>query len=196
MALFQRKKPVEYLIVGLGNPGREYERTRHNVGFMALDYIAGRIGAEIRDLKHMALTGRGIMEDKSVLLVKPQTYMNRSGEAVAAVMRYYKLEPARLIVIYDDVSMELGKLRVRMKGSAGGHNGVKSIIEALGDEWACIKVGVGSKPSPDYDLADWVLSRFSTDELKTIQNDYERICAAVSCLLAGEPARAMERCNG
>lgn len=136
------------------------------------------------------------MEDKSVLLVKPQTYMNRSGEAVAAVMRYYKLEPARLIVIYDDVSMELGKLRVRMKGSAGGHNGVKSIIEALGDEWARIKVGVGSKPSPDYDLADWVLSRFSTDELKTIQNDYERICAAVSCLLAGEPARAMERCNG
>lgn len=126
MALFQRKKPVEYLIVGLGNPGREYERTRHNVGLWRWTTSpAARRGN--RDLKHMALTGRGIMEDKSVLLVKPQTYMNRSGEAVAAVMRYYKLEPARLIVIYDDVSMELGKLRVRMKGSAGGHNGVKSI---------------------------------------------------------------------
>ena len=149
MALFERKQPVEYLIVGLGNPGREYERTRHNVGFMALDYIAGRIGADIRDLKQMALTGRGVLEGRRVLLVKPQTYMNRSGESVGALLRYYKLTPDRLIVVYDDVSMALGKLRVRLKGSAGGHNGVKSIIETVGDEWARVKVGVGGKPHPE-----------------------------------------------
>ena len=105
MALFERKQPVEYLIVGLGNPGREYERTRHNVGFMVLDYIAGRIGADVRDLKQMALTGRGVLEGRRVLLVKPQTYMNRSGESVGALLRYYKLTPDRLIVVYDDVSM-------------------------------------------------------------------------------------------
>ena len=196
MALFERKQPVEYLIVGLGNPGREYERTRHNVGFMALDYIAGRIGADIRDLKQMALTGRGVLEGRRVLLVKPQTYMNRSGESVGALLRYYKLTPDRLIVVYDDVSMALGKLRVRLKGSAGGHNGVKSIIETVGDEWARVKVGVGGKPHPEYDLADWVLSRFTADELKAIQADYERIYAAVACLLSGEAARAMECCNG
>ena len=196
MALFERKQPVEYLIVGLGNPGREYERTRHNVGFMALDYIAGRIGADARDLKQMALTGRGMLEGRRVLLVKPQTYMNRSGESVGALLRYYKLTPDRLIVVYDDVSMALGKLRVRLKGSAGGHNGVKSIIETVGDEWARVKVGVGGKPHPEYDLADWVLSRFTADELKAIQDDYERIYAAVACLLAGEAARAMECCNG
>ena len=196
MAVFERKQPVEYLIVGLGNPGREYERTRHNVGFMALDYIAGRIGADIRDLKQMALTGRGVLEGRRVLLVKPQTYMNRSGESVGALLRYYKLTPDRLIVVYDDVSMALGKLRVRLKGSAGGHNGVKSIIETVGDEWARVKVGVGGKPHPEYDLADWVLSRFTADELKAIQDDYERIYAAVACLLSGEAARAMECCNG
>lgn len=148
MALFERKQPVEYLIVGLGNPGREYERTRHNVGFMALDYIAGRIGADIRDLKQMALTGRGVLEGRRVLLVKPQTYMNRSGESVGALLRYYKLTPDRLIVVYDDVSMALGKLRVRLKGSAGGHNGVKSIIETVGDEWARVKVGRGRQAAP------------------------------------------------
>ena len=186
MALFERKQPVEYLIVGLGNPGREYERTRHNVGFMVLDYIAGRIGADVRDLKQMALTGRGVLEGRRVLLVKPQTYMNRSGESVGALLRYYKLTPDRLIVVYDDVSMALGKLRVRLKGSAGGHNGVKSIIETVGDEWARVKVGVGGKPHPEYDLADWVLSRFTADELKAIQDDYERIYAAVACLLSGD----------
>lgn len=196
MALFERKQPVEYLIVGLGNPGREYERTRHNVGFMVLDYIAGRIGADVRDLKQMALTGRSVLEGRRVLLVKPQTYMNRSGESVGALLRYYKLTPDRLIVVYDDVSMALGKLRVRLKGSAGGHNGVKSIIETVGDEWARVKVGVGGKPHPEYDLADWVLSRFTADELKAIQDDYERIYAAVACLLSGEAARAMECCNG
>lgn len=196
MALFERKQPVEYLIVGLGNPGQEYERTRHNVGFMALDYIAGRIGADVRDLKQMALTGRGVLEGRRVLLVKPQTYMNRSGESVGALLRYYKLTPDRLIVVYDDVSMALGKLRVRLKGSAGGHNGVKSIIESVRDEWARVKVGVGGKPHPEYDLADWVLSRFTADELKAIQDVYERIYAAVACLLSGEAARAMECCNG
>ena len=196
MALFERKQPVEYLIVGLGNPGREYERTRHNVGFMVLDYIAGRIGADVRDLKQMALTGRSVLEGRRVLLVKPQTYMNHSGESVGALLRYYKLTPDRLIVVYDDVSMALGKLRVRLKGSAGGHNGVKSIIETVGDEWARVKVGVGGKPHPEYDLADWVLSRFTADELKAIQDDYERIYAAVACLLSGEAARAMECCNG
>ena len=196
MALFERKQPVEYLIVGLGNPGREYERTRHNVGFMVLDYIAGRIGADVRDLKQMALTGRSVLEGRRVLLVKPQTYMNRSGESVGALLRFYKLTPDRLIVVYDDVSMALGKLRVRLKGSAGGHNGVKSIIETVGDEWARVKVGVGGKPHPEYDLADWVLSRFTADELKAIQDDYERIYAAVACLLSGEAARAMECCNG
>mgnify|MGYP002578830220 CR=1 FL=1 len=202
MALFERKQPVEYLIVGLGNPGREYERTRHNVGFMALDYIAGRIGADIRDLKQMALTGRGVLEGRRVLLVKPQTYMNRSGESVGALLRYYKLTPDRLIVVYDDVSMALGKLRVRLKGSAGGHNGVKSIIETVGDEWARVKLDeIAALSALDYQaraltILQKFLPDFTADELKAIQDDYERIYAAVACLLSGEAARAMECCNG
>lgn len=123
--------------------------------------------------------------------------MNRSGESVGALLRYYKLTPDRLIVVYDDVSMALGKLRVRLKGSAGGHNGVKSIIETVGDEWGARQGRAwGGKPHPEYDLADWVLSRFTADELKAIQDDYERIYAAVACLLSGEAARAMECCNG
>lgn len=196
MALFERKQPVEYLIVGLGNPGREYERTRHNVGFMALDYIAGRIGADIRDLKQMALTGRGVLEGRRVLLVKPQTYMNRSGESVGALLRYYKLTPDRLIVVYDDVSMALGKLRVRLKAPPAATTASKASLRPWATSGRASRSGVGGKPHPEYDLADWVLSRFTADELKAIQDDYERIYAAVACLLSGEAARAMECCNG
>ena len=196
MALFERKQPVEYLIVGLGNPGREYERTRHNVGFMALDYIAGRIGADIRDLKQMALTGRGVLEGRRVLLVKPQTYMNRSGESVGALLRYYKLTPDRLIVVYDDVSMALGKLRVRLKGSAGGHNGLKDIILKLGsDNFPRIKFGVGAKPNPEYDLADWVLGQFTEAEGKALYPLLQNTAEACILIMQGKPEEAMSRFN-
>lgn len=155
----------EYIVVGLGNPGKQYQMTRHNVGFLFMDYVAQEYNISINKLKYKALCGDSVVFEHRVLFLKPQTYMNLSGESVAEAARYYKIPTENILVIYDDVSLDLGKIRIRRKGTDGGHNGIKSIISHLGtDVFPRIKIGVGKKPHPDYNLADWVLSAFSKEE--------------------------------
>ena len=187
---------VEYLLVGLGNPGREYERTRHNAGFMALDYIAGRCGARLDRAKFSALVGEADINGKRVLLMKPQTYMNSSGEAVSAAAKFYKIAPENIIVISDDVSLDIGRVRVRRKGSHGGQRGLKSIQECLGTEdYQRIKIGVGAKPHPDYDMAAWVLSTFDVKDMENISENYPRIYDGLCKMLEGNTEEAMQICN-
>ncbi|MCI8510574.1 MAG: aminoacyl-tRNA hydrolase [Lachnospiraceae bacterium] len=179
-----------YIIVGLGNPGKEYENTRHNVGFMALDALADQLGADVSERKHKALCGRAVIGGEKVILLKPQTYMNASGESLRAAADYYKLPPERVLVIYDDISLEPGQLRIRAKGSAGGHNGVKSIIAHLGtQEFLRIKIGVGAKP-PRMDLAAYVLSHLGQGERETLENAAKEAAQAACELLTEgiEPA--------
>ncbi|MGI6717481.1 MAG: aminoacyl-tRNA hydrolase [Eubacteriales bacterium] len=196
MLIFKNKQPIDFIIVGLGNPGTKYDKTRHNAGFNALDYIAGRAGIDVKKLKHMSLTGNGVIAGKKVLLLKPQTYMNRSGEAVADAMRFYKLQPSQVLVIFDDISLEPGRLRVRRSGSAGGHNGIKSIIECLGNEnFPRVKIGVGQKPENYGDLADWVLSDLTVSERNAICRNYDNIFDAVGLIINGEIDKAMQLCN-
>ena len=167
--LFSRKQDAVWLIVGLGNPGAEYARTRHNTGFLALDILAGQLGVKVERSRFRALTGTANYRGNKLILMKPQTYMNASGLAVEPAAHFYKVPPERVLVIFDDISLPVGRLRVRKDGSAGGHNGLKSIIHELGSEnFPRVKVGVGAKPHPDYDLADWVLSNFPADEDKLI----------------------------
>ena len=163
-----------YVIVGLGNPGREYENTRHNIGFRMVDAIADRYNIGVNEKKHRALIGKGVIDGQKVVLVKPQTYMNLSGESVRSVIDYYKVEETdELIVVYDDISLDVGKLRIRKKGSAGGHNGIKSIIAHLGhDTFQRIKMGVGDKPK-GYDLADYVLGHFSAENNRMMKESIE-----------------------
>ena len=191
--------PVEgsALVVGLGNPGEKYENTRHNVGFLTVDELAERARVPVQKLKHRALTNTLEVGGVKVLLMKPVTYMNLSGEAVGEAARFYKLPPERVLVISDDVSLPVGKLRIRKGGSAGGHNGLKSIIQHLGtDQFPRIKVGVGQKPHPDYDMADWVLSKFAGEDLKTITEAIRKAADAVECLIQEGPDKAMNRFNG
>ena len=184
-------------VVGLGNPGEKYENTRHNVGFLTVDELAERARVPVQKLKHRALTNTLEVGGVKVLLMKPVTYMNLSGEAVGEAARFYKLPPERVLVISDDVSLPLGKLRIRKGGSAGGHNGLKSIIQHLGtDQFPRIKVGVGQKPHPDYDMADWVLSKFAGEDLKTITEAIRKAADAVECLIQEGPDKAMNRFNG
>jgi len=167
---FQKKNSEQWMIVGLGNPGREYEATRHNVGFRVTELLAQRLHVRIDRLKFRALTRQTELGGKKVLLVQPQTYMNLSGAAVSALASYYHIPPQRVLVIFDDISLPPGRIRIRRDGSAGGHNGIKSIIQSLGtDQFPRIKIGVGAKPHPDYDLADWVLSKFSAQEEKALE---------------------------
>ena len=162
MFSWKRPGPAEWLVVGLGNPGPKYEWTRHNVGFLVIDQLADRENLPVQRLKHKALTNTALIGGKPVLLMKPTTYMNLSGEAVGEAARFYKIPPDRVLVVSGDVSLPQGKLRVRRSGSAGGHNGLKNIIAHLGtDQFPRIKVGVGGKPHPDSDMADWVLSKFT-----------------------------------
>ena len=168
MGLFQKRDMV--MVVGLGNPGKEYEGTRHNVGFRTISLLAEKLGVKIDRLKFQALTREVTYHDRKLLLVEPQTYMNLSGASVGSLASYYKIPPEKILVIFDDISLPVGRIRLRAEGSAGGHNGVKSIIKSLGTEaFPRIKIGVGAKPHPDYDLADWVLSRFSAQEEKELQ---------------------------
>ena len=184
------------IIAGLGNPTREYENTRHNIGFMAIDALADKYNISVMDCKHKALTGKGVINGTRVVLVKPLTYMNLSGEAIRAVTDYYKVDAeSELIVIYDDVSLDVGQLRIRKKGSAGGHNGIKNIIANLGhDTFMRIRIGVGEKPK-GYDLADYVLGHFSKDELEVMKDSLERVDGAVNLMLEGKVDAAMNDYN-
>ena len=187
---------ASWLIVGLGNPGEKYENTRHNVGFQVVDELAERQNAPVQKLKFKALTNLLTISGEKVLVMKPVTYMNLSGEAVRPAADFYKIPPERILVISDDTALDLGKLRIRTKGSAGGHNGLKNIIQHLGtDQFPRIKIGVGEKPHPDYDMADWVLSKFTGEDLKTIQVAVKKAADAVACYLENGPDKAMNRFN-
>lgn len=188
--------PPEYLIVGLGNPGLEYAQTRHNAGFMTLDLLAEREHTEIKRMKFKSLCGDAVIVGKRCLLMKPTTYMNNSGQAVAEAMQFYKLPIDHIIVVYDDISLEPSRLRIRRKGSDGGHNGIKSIIYLTGeDTFPRIKLGVGKKPRPDYNLADWVLSRFTREELEQMHIAAEHACESIALMVNGKIDEAMNRYN-
>lgn len=189
--------PAEYLIVGLGNPGDQYRNTRHNVGFMTVDRLAELSGASIAKRKGKALYGDARVGGHRCLLVKPQTFMNSSGEAVVELMRFFKLPPERVLIVSDDISLPVGRIRVRRKGSDGGHNGLKSILLLTGSEaFPRIKLGVGAKPRPDYDLAAWVLSSFRAEEEPALREAVEHACAAAALIVDGKIDRAMNEFNG
>lgn len=187
---------ASWLIVGLGNPGEKYENTRHNVGFQVVDELAERQNAPVQKLKFKALTNLLTISGEKVLVMKPVTYMNLSGEAVRPAADFYKIPPERILVISDDTALDPGKLRIRQKGSAGGHNGLKNIIQHLGtDQFPRVRVGVGQKPHPDYDLADWVLGKFTGEDKKAIDAAVKRAADAVECYIQDGPDRAMSRFN-
>ncbi|MDO4522530.1 MAG: aminoacyl-tRNA hydrolase [Eubacteriales bacterium] len=185
-----------YIIVGLGNPGNKYDKTRHNVGFDTIDVLADKYGIDVDNKKFKALYGKGVIEGQRVILAKPQTFMNLSGESVRELIDFYKVdETSELIVIYDDISLEPGQLRIRTKGSAGGHNGIKNIISHLGgQEFLRVKVGVGEKPK-GFDLADYVLSRFSKEERALVEEAQKRAAQAVVSLMTDGAETAMNEYN-
>lgn len=185
-----------FVIVGLGNPGKKYENTRHNAGFVSIDALADKYGISISEKKHKALCGTGIIEGNKVLLVKPQTFMNLSGESVRSVMDFYKIDPEEdMLVIYDDISLAPGNIRIRKKGSAGGHNGIKSIIAHAGTQnFMRIKVGVGEKPS-GWDLADYVLGHFSEEDNTKIKEIMPDIIQAATLMVQGDVDKAMNDFN-
>ena len=184
--------PVSFMIVGLGNPGDKYRETRHNVGFVAVDYLAEGLGIKLDRAKFHALVGEGRIGDVRVLFMKPETYMNNSGVAVGEAASFYKLPPERILVLHDEISFEPGVIRIRRKGSAGGHNGLKSIIASLGSEdFPRIKIGVGKKPSPDYDLADWVLGKLPKADTGMIAERLTDIATAAKMIVSGKIDEAM-----
>ena len=185
-----------YIIVGLGNPGREYGNTRHNIGWDVIDVLADRAHVDVLEKKHKAIIGKGVIAGQKCILVKPQTYMNLSGESVRELVNYYKIdEKTELIVISDDVSLEVGQIRIRKKGSAGGHNGLKSIIGHLGhDTFQRVKMGVGEKPK-GYDLADWVLGHFSKEERRLMDDAAKRAAEAIELMITEGADVAMNRYN-
>lgn len=188
---------VSWLLVCLGNPGDKYENTRHNVGFMVADEMAERQSKPIQRLKFKALTNVLDISGERVLVMKPITYMNLSGEAVRQAADFYKIPPERVLVVSDDTALPVGRLRIRVKGSAGGHNGLKNIIQHLGtDQFPRLRVGVGEKPHPDYDMADWVLGKFSGEDKKKIDASVKRAADAVACILSEGIDRGMGKFNG
>ena len=188
---------VSWLVVGLGNIGDQYEGTRHNVGFQVVDELAERAGVPVQKLKYRALTNTAQVGGEKVLLMKPVTFMNLSGEAVRPAADFYKISPDHVLVLSDDVALPVGKLRVRRGGSAGGHNGLKDLIRHLGtDQFPRIKIGVGEKPHPDYDMADWVLGKFQGEDKKIIDQAVKRAADAVELLLSQGVDKAMSRYNG
>ena len=195
--LFSKKAGGEFLVVGLGNPGSKYWNTRHNVGFAALDALAEQLHARVDRVKFQGLTGQAELEGRKLILLKPTTYMNLSGQSVAAAAKFYKIPPEHILVMFDDISLDPGRLRVRKNGSAGGHNGVKSIISSIGSqEFPRIKIGVGAKPHPDYDLADWVLSVFPYDQREAMAETYRRAAQAAITLITQGPDVAANLFNG
>lgn len=184
-----------YIIAGLGNPTREYEKTRHNVGFDTIDVLADRLNTSVDEKKFKGLYGRGIIAGEKVILLKPQTFMNLSGESVREAADFYKVDPEHIIVIYDDISLDVGQLRIRKKGSAGGHNGIKNIIAHLGTQvFQRVKIGVGEKPK-NYDLKDFVLGHFSKAEQELMEEGCQHSVQAVELMLEGEIQAAMNEFN-
>ena len=187
---------VMYIIAGLGNPTREYEKTRHNVGFEVIDVLADMLGTTVEEKKFKGCYGRGIIGGEKVLLLKPQTFMNLSGESIRAASDFYKVDPEHIIIIYDDISLDVGQQRIRKKGSAGGHNGIKNIIAHLGtQEFPRIKVGVGDKPKK-MDLADYVLSRFSKEDRAAMEDAFKEAANAVEVMITEGMDTAMNQFNG
>ncbi|MCR5636130.1 MAG: aminoacyl-tRNA hydrolase [Clostridiales bacterium] len=198
--IFFKKNPaisgVEYIVAGLGNPDRKYERTRHNSGFMAIDALCDKLNCELKTLKFKSYCGTAVINGKKVLLMKPQTYMNNSGEALMQAMNFYKVPPEKTIIILDDISLDVGKMRIRRKGTDGGQRGMASIIYLSGsDMFPRIKLGIGAKPNPEYDLASWVLSKFNDEEYKTILKTCENILPAVEYIIDGNIDKAMNLYN-
>jgi PTH1 family peptidyl-tRNA hydrolase len=188
--------PVEYIIAGLGNPGKQYENTRHNAGFVALDAVAEKYGANLNRIRFKGTCGEAKIRDKKVLLLRPSTFMNLSGQSVTEAMRFYKVPAEKVIVLFDDISLEPGKLRIRRKGSDGGHNGMKNIIYLSGkDTFPRIKLGIGQKPHPDYNLADWVLSSFSQKEALALREAAEKAADACGWIVGGQIDKAMNLYN-
>ena len=186
-----------WLIVGLGNPGKDYTRTRHNCGFRAIDILADKLGCKIDKGKFQGLYGQTVKNGRKLFLLKPQTYMNLSGRSVLQLSAYFSIPPQRIVVLFDDISLEPGRLRVRKDGSAGGHNGIKSIISELGSQdFPRVKIGVGGKPHPEQDLADWVLSGFTSGEEKLLESALENAADAALCLVEHGVSEAANRYNG
>lgn len=199
--MFFRKKEysnsnIEYIIVGLGNPGKQYEGTRHNAGFIAINYIAEELGVKINKIKFKSTVGEAKISGKRCLLMKPSTYMNLSGQAVTQAMNFYKLPPQQVIILSDDISLDVGVIRVRRKGSDGGQKGLQNIIYLSGsDEFPRVKIGIGKKPHPDYELKDWVLSRFTDKDKKLIAERLPDIKGAVELIVAKDIDKAMNLYN-
>lgn len=198
--IFKKKEfssnSIEYIVVGLGNPGKQYEGTRHNAGFISLDYIADELSVKVNKIKFKSTVGEANIGGKRCLLMKPSTYMNLSGQAVTEAMRFYKIPPQQVIVISDDISLDVGKIRIRRKGSDGGQKGLQNIIYLSGsDEFPRVKVGIGKKPHPDYELKDWVLSRFTDKDKKLIAERLPDIRGAVELIVSGDIDKAMNLYN-
>ncbi len=197
-ALSEQSQPTkpEFIIAGLGNPGVAYENTRHNAGFLAIDALEKKYSFTPNEHKFNAVCNRAVIGGKSCLIMRPQTFMNKSGEAISDAMDFYEIDPENIIVIYDDISLDVGAMRIRRKGSAGGHNGMKSIIALCGtQDFPRVKIGIGAKPHPDYDLADWVLSRFSDEDMKKLSEVFNHTAEAVELIIKGETGEAMNRFN-
>ncbi len=187
---------LSWLIVGLGNPGMEYAATRHNAGFMAVEQLAALCDIKLDRMQFQANCGEAMLSQVRCLLMKPATFMNRSGDAIGKAVNFYKIPPEQVLVLYDDISLAPGKLRIRQKGSAGGHNGMKSIIAQLGTEqFPRIRIGVGAKPNPNYDLADWVLSKFTDEEQKQLELALKNAAEAAKLVVEGNVSEAMNRYN-
>lgn len=187
---------VEYIIAGLGNPGTEYENTRHNIGFMTIDTLCEKYKVSCKKLKFKSLTCDVMISGKRCLIMKPSTFMNKSGEAVTEAMSFYKIPPERTIIVYDDISLEPGKMRIRRKGSDGGHNGIKNIIYlSESDMFPRIKMGVGAKPHPDYDLADWVLGHFKKEDGEKLEQCFQNAVSALELMVEGKTDMAMNKFN-
>lgn len=192
-----RKDSETWLIVGLGNPGKEYERSRHNCGFRAVDILADKLGCKIDRAKFQGLYGQTTYKGKKLMLLKPMTYMNLSGRSVLQLSAYFSIPPQKIIVMFDDISLEPGRLRIRPDGSAGGHNGMKSIIQELGSQaFPRVKIGVGAKPHPDYNLADWVLSTFSAQEEKALGVSLPNAADAALAIIDHGVPEAANKFNG
>ena len=190
-----KEAKILYIIVGLGNPGDKYEKTRHNVGFNVIDLLAKEYSIDVSKLKHKALIGEGRVGTEKVILVKPMTYMNLSGESVVDICNYYNVDLENVIVIYDDIDLDVGKIRIRKKGSGGTHNGMRSIIKCLGsNEFPRVRVGI-SKPKNGQDLADFVLSRFAKEDEKSLNESFENAVAAIDCAIRQDLDLAMNRYN-